>query len=176
MGIPGGVKQHSDDIIVALLCRNPDDEAAAEAFVSELSKPTVYPPPLCLNMEPRGDQQFLEANVTVAGNQLALSLNNKATADILYRLPPYRQRLSTKMSRAANRTVFSGIITRILQSTSDSKLITMCILALQYEARDYHLEDLLLKQVIAQAQFRAREREETNVEEALAKASLALAK
>ena len=145
-----------DDIIVALLCRNPDEEAATEAFVSELSKSAVYHPPLCLNMEPRGNQEFLEANVTVAGNQLALSLNNKVTADILYRLPPYRQRLSPKMSRAASRTVLSGILTRIVQSTSDSKLITMSIPALQYEAqlpRHYHLEDHLLKQVIAQAQF-----------------------
>ena len=114
--------------------------------------------------------------MTVAGGQLALSLNIKVTADILYRLHPYRQRLAPKISRAANRTVLSGILTRTVQSTSDSKLITMCILALQYEARHYHLEDHLLKQVIAQAQFRAREREEKNVEEALAKASLALAK
>ena len=80
------------------------------------------------------------------------------------------------MSRAANRTVLSDILTRIVQSTSDSKLITMCILALQYEARHCHLEDHLLKQVIAQAQPRARERDEMNVVEALAKASLALAK
>ena len=59
---------------------------------------------------------------------------------------------------------------------SDSELITMCILALRYEARHYQLEDHLLKQAIAQAQFRARERNERNVEEALAKASLAIAK
>ena len=133
------IKRYMDDIIVALLhvCRNPDEEAAAEAFVSELSKPTVYPSPLCLNMEPRGNQEFLEANVTVAGNQLALSLNNKVTADILYRLTPYRQRLSPKMSRATNRTVLSGILTRIVQSTSDSKFVAMCILALQYETRHY---------------------------------------
>ena len=142
-----------DDIIVAILCRNSDEAAAAEAFVSELSKPTVYPPPLCLNMEPRGDQESIEANVTVAGNQLALSLNNKVTADILYRLPPYRQRLSPKMPRAANRTVLSGILTRILQSTSDNKLVAMCILALQYEAQHYHLEGHLPEQAIAQAQF-----------------------
>ena len=78
-----------DVIIKALLCRNPDEEAAAEAFVSEPSNPAVYPPPLCLNMEPRGNQEFLEANVTVADDHLALSLNDKATTDILYRLPPY---------------------------------------------------------------------------------------
>ena len=71
---------------------------------------------------------FRLANVTVAGGQLAFSLNNKVTADILCRLPPYRQRPSPKMPRAANRTVLSGILTRILQSTSDSELITMCII------------------------------------------------
>ena len=95
-------------------------------------------------MEPRGDQEFLEADVTVAGNQLALSLNNKVIADILSRLPPYRQRLPPKMPRAANRTVLGGILIRILQSTSDNKLITMCILGLRYEAQHYHLEDYLV--------------------------------
>ena len=67
MEIPGGVKRYMDAIIVALLCRNPDEEATSEAFVRELSKPTVYPPPLCLNMERQGNQEFLEAKVTVAG-------------------------------------------------------------------------------------------------------------
>ena len=114
---------------------------------------------------------FLEANVAVAGGQLALSLNNKVAAEILYKLPPYRQRLSPKMSRAANRTVLSGILTRILQSTSDSELITTCILALRYEAQHHKLDGCLLKQVIAHARAKARERNEINVEGALAKAS-----
>ena len=115
-----------DDIIIVLLCRNPDEEAAAEAFVSELSKPTVYPPPLCLHnaMAPQGDQEFMEAKLCdcgcVEGGQLALSLNNKVTADILYRLPPYRQRLSPKMSRAANRTVAS-----LLEHCSLQGLVTV---------------------------------------------------
>ena len=34
-------------------------------------------------MEPQGNQEFLEANVTVSGNQLALSLNNKVVVDAL---------------------------------------------------------------------------------------------
>ena len=65
MGIPGGVKRYMDDIIVT----------AATAFVHELNKPTVHPPPLCLNMEPQGNQEFLEANVTVSGNQLTLMIS-----------------------------------------------------------------------------------------------------
>ena len=165
-----------DDIVVVRLCRSPDEEAPTEAFVSELSRPAVHPLPLCLNMEPRGNPEFLEAIVTVAGNQLALSLNNKVTAGTLYRLPPYRQRLSSKMPRAANRTVLSGILTQIVQSTSDSNLITMCMLALRYEARHCHLEGHLLKQVTAQAQFRAREGNERKVAGALENAGLATAK
>ena len=81
MGIPGGVKRYMDDIIAALLCRNPDNVTAAEAFVSELNNPAVYPPPLCLSMEPQSNQEFLEADLTVAGNQLALSPNSKVTTD-----------------------------------------------------------------------------------------------
>ena len=73
MGIPGGVKRYMDDIIVALLCRTPEEVTAASTFVEELNQPTVYPPPRCLNMEPQGNQEFLEANVTVSGNQLALT-------------------------------------------------------------------------------------------------------
>ena len=45
MGIPGGVKRYMDDFIVALLCRNPEEVTAATAFVTELNKPTVLPPP-----------------------------------------------------------------------------------------------------------------------------------
>ena len=78
-----------DEIIVALLCRTPEEVTAASTFVTKLNKHTVYPSPLCLNMEPQGNQEFLEANVTVSGNQLALSLNNKVVVDASYRLPPY---------------------------------------------------------------------------------------
>ena len=91
-------------------------------------------------MEPQGNQEFLEANVTVSGNQLALSLNNKVVAmvDALYRLPPYRQRLSSKVSNAANRRVLQGILTIIMQSTSSDELIVTGVLALQYEALMKH--------------------------------------
>ena len=81
MGIPGGVKRYMDDIIVAPLCRNPEEVTAATTFVTGLNKPTVYPPPLCIYMKPQGNQEFLEANVTVIGNQLALSL--KVVVDAL---------------------------------------------------------------------------------------------
>ena len=126
-------------------------------------------------MEPRGNLGRVPRRPCYCGRwptatqwQLTLSLNNKVTAGILYRLPPRRQRLSPKMSRAANRTVVSGIPTRILQSTSDSELITTCILALSYEAHHYKLDGCLLKQVIAHARAKAREINERNVEGALA--------
>ena len=158
MGILCGVKRCMDDIIVALLCRNPEEVAPATAFVHELNKPTVYPPPLCLTMEPQGNQEFVGANVIVSGNQLALSLNNKVVVDALYRMPPYRQRLSTKVSRAANRRAMQGRLTRIMQSTSSEELIVTGILALCYEAQYYKIQDSLIRQVVSQAQAKARER------------------
>ena len=82
---------------------------------------------LTASSSPQGNPEFLEADVTVAGSQLALSCspNNKVTTDILYRLPPYRQVLSNKVSNAANKAALSGFFTRILHSTSDDELITM---------------------------------------------------
>ena len=121
----GGVKRYMDDITAALLCRTPEEVTAATTFVTELNKPTVYFPQLCLNMEPQGNQEFLEANVTVTGNQLALSLNNKMVVDALYRLPPYRQRMSPKVSNAANRRVLQVTLTRIVQSTNSDELIVL---------------------------------------------------
>ena len=91
-------------------------------------------------------------------------------------MPPYRQRLSTKVSRAANRRVMQGILTRIIQSTSSDELIVTGILALRYEAQYYQMQDSLIRQVVSQAQVQARERQERDVEKALNKASQAMAK
>ena len=165
-----------DEIIIALLCRTPEEATAASTVVEELKKPTVYPPPLCLNMELHGNQEFPEDNVTVRDNQLALSLNNTVEMEALYRLPPYRQRLSSKVSNAANRRVLQGILTRILQSTRSDELMVTRVIALQYEARYCSIKDSLLSQVASQAQAQARERKESNAERAMDKASQAIAK
>ena len=60
--------------------------------------------------------------------------------------------------------------------TSSDELIVTCVLALQYEARCYKINDSLLGQVVSQAQAMAREINESNVERALDKASQAIAK
>ena len=107
-------------------------------------------------MEPQGNQEFREANVTVSGNELALSLNNKVVVDALYRLTPYRQRLSSKVPNAANRRVLPGILTRVLLSTSSVELVvTGC--KKQYEAQHHHIKDTLLGQVLSQAQAKAKQ-------------------
>ena len=162
-----------DDIIVALLCQTSEEVTAASTFVEELNKPSAHPPPLCLNMEPHGNQEFLEANVTVSGNQLALSLNSKLLVDALYRLPPYRRWLSSKAPAAANRSVLQAALARTTQSTSSNELIVTGVSALQYGARYYRIKGSLRGQVVSQAQAMARERKETNAERARDKASQA---
>ena len=124
-----------------------------------------------------GYQELIEANVTAPSGHMALRLNTTTQfADILYRFPPYRQRHSPQMQRAANKPPLNGILTRILRSTSGSELITMCVLALRYKAQHYKQEGCLLKHVMAQARAKASERSERNAEEAQSKACILLEK
>ena len=100
----------------------------------------------------------------VTGNQLALSLNNKVVVDALYRLPPYRQRLSSKVSNAANRRVLQGILNKIVQSTSSDELTVTGVLALRYEAQHYKITDSLLGQVLSgESQAQADQEKERKV-------------
>ena len=87
-------------------------------------------------------------------------------------MPSYRQRQSTKGSRAAN----EGILTRIAQSAISDELIVTGILALRYEAQHYKIQDSLIRQLVSQAQVKARERNEREIVRALDKASHAIAK
>ena len=69
-----------------------------------------------------------------------------------------------------------GILTRIMQSTSSDALIVTEILALRYEAQHYKIQNSLIRQVVSQAQAKARERNERDVVRALDKASQSIAK
>ena len=69
-----------------------------------------------------------------------------------------------------------GILTRIMQSTSSDELIVTGALALRYEAQHYKTHESLIRQVVSQAQAKARERHERDVARALDKASQAIEK
>ena len=62
------------------------------------------------------------------------------------------------------------------QSTSDDELIAMRILALRYEAQQHKPGDCHMKPVIPRARTKARERQDSEAERALEKASLPLEK
>ena len=94
--------------------------------------------------------------MTVTSNQLALSSNNKVVVDALCRLPPYWQRLHSKVSNAANRSVPHGMLTRTMQSRSSDELTVTGVLDLQYKAQHYKIKTPLLSQVLTQAQAMAR--------------------
>ena len=69
-----------------------------------------------------------------------------------------------------------GILTRIMQSTSSDELIVTRMLPLQYEAQHYKIQDSLIRQVVSQAQVKARERNERDVVRVLDKVSQAIEK
>ena len=73
MGVPGGIKRYLDDVIVAMYCRSDSEVILANSFMLMLGGESVYKPPLKLNLEPRGDQDFLEARV-FQGEELSMKL------------------------------------------------------------------------------------------------------
>ena len=76
-----------------LFCATTQNLTAAENFMEWLAGPSVYPAPLKLNLEPEGDQEFLEAHILV-GHQLQCTIQNKVYSDILAAKAPYRQRVA----------------------------------------------------------------------------------
>ena len=62
-----------------------------------------------------------------------------------------------------------------MQSTSSDELIVTRMLPLRYEGQHYKIQDSLIRQVVSQAQVKARERNERDAVRALDKASHAIA-
>ena len=105
----------------------------AKQFAAELVG--MYPPPLKLNVEPFGDQDFLEAKVWTDSSGLHSRLLNMVVKDQLLGLPPYRRRQGdhTTMTRRTAQTLVDGIALRCLQYASDSLMLAVSLLELKYE-------------------------------------------
>ena len=80
LGLPGGLKRYLDDVLLVVGVRTEADRLAVEQFVGWLGT-VPYPPPLKLNLEPFGVQEFLETAVT-GGDRVSLVMLMKRFADI----------------------------------------------------------------------------------------------
>ena len=96
---------------------------------------TAYPPLLVLNVEPSGDQEFLEAKISSDFLGLHCKMMNKVTADYVAVCQPYRQRLASTatMYSRLQQTLIDGIATRAYQYASCKKQMLHSLWELQLE-------------------------------------------
>ena len=89
-----------------------------ETFVEWMGSQYAYEPPLVLNEEPEGDQEFLEAKIYSEGGELWSQLHNKVVIDYMGGKKSYRQRLphNNSLPTAEKATLISGTMTRIRQT------------------------------------------------------------
>ena len=95
----------------------------------------AYEEPLVLNVEPEGDQEFLEAKVYSEDMELWARLHNKVTKDFMARLPPYRRRVPDRDSTpvAEQIKLVASTVTRIRQLTKPNVSMIQCLIDLKLE-------------------------------------------
>ena len=91
-----------------------------------------YPPPLKLNLEAFGEQEFLESSVT-GGAQVRLGMQMKRFADLEAGRLAYRARFSKYASRRKSRELAVGVLTRAIQYTTPANGLKLTLLQLQAE-------------------------------------------
>ena len=151
IGLPGGVRRYLDDVLAIFKCYSVVDEARVNAFMKWIASADVYPPPLKLNVEPEGDQDFLEARVFTRNGDVCVKLNNKVVSDITSRKEQYRRRLpdTADVSYNTARSLVTGVATRAVQATSaDADLLHCCLLELQVECLACGYGNRLIKKAL----------------------------
>ena len=137
LGIPGGIRRYLDDIIAVFCCNGKIMELEAKLFMEWLASPEVYPPPLVLNVEPEGDQEFLEARVVTHDDNLCSVFRNTTAVDICEGKNQYRRRLphAGQVREEEVQKLVQGIATRAVQMTSgsDGELLYHCLRELKLE-------------------------------------------
>ena len=131
LGLPGGLKRYLDDVLLVVGVRTKADRLEVDSFVRWLGS-VPYPPPLVLNLEPFGEQEFLETAVS-GGERVSLVMLMKRFADLQADKQPYRARFSRYASRRKTIELAAGIITRAVQYTTPTVRLKLTLLQLQAE-------------------------------------------
>ena len=131
LGLPGGLKRYLDDVLLVVGVQSDADRQAVSRFVKWLGT-VPYPPPLKLNLETFGAQEFLETTVA-GGQQISLGMLMKRFADQQAGKQPYRARFSKHASRRNSIGLATGIITRAVQYTTPTTQLKLTLLQLQAE-------------------------------------------
>ena len=87
----GWIGRYLDDVLIILAHSTPQQLVKIQAFVEWMGSQDAYEAPLVLNVEPEGDQEFLEAKIYSEGRELWAQLHSKV--DYMGGKQPYRRRL-----------------------------------------------------------------------------------
>ena len=148
LGLPGGLKRYLDDVLLVVGIQSEADRLAVDQFVSWLGT-VPYPPPLKLNLEPFGVQEFLETAVS-GGDSVSLVMLMKRVADIQTGRQPYRARFSKFASRRDSIGLATGIMIRAVQYTTPIHRLKLTLLQLQAEL----IEEGICRGVYSKAVYR----------------------
>ena len=146
LGLPGGLKRYLDDVLLVVGVRSDADRLAVKEFTDWLGT-VPYPPPLKLNLEAFGEQEFLEVAVT-GGSRVSMVMLMKRLADWQAGKKPYRARFSQNASRRVNIGLAAGIIIRAIQYTTPRTKLELTLLQLQAELKVDKVADGVYKSAI----------------------------
>ena len=134
LGLQGLIKRYLDDVLLIVRARTTAERTKVLTYVDWLGR-EPYPPPLQLNLEPEGPQDFLEASVRMMDGQVSCMINNQVMADMAKGMPPYRQRLPHPgtVSRTELRDLVLGIGVRAVQYASGPVQVETSLLLLKLE-------------------------------------------
>jgi len=135
LALPGWMGRYLDDVIAAIAYKDQKQLVQIQEFIQWLGSHGAYEEPLVLNVEPEGDQEFLEAKVYHENMELWARLHNKVTKDFMARLPPYRRRLPDRDStpKAEQIKLVASTMTRIRQLTKPDVSMLQCLIDLKLE-------------------------------------------
>ena len=135
LALPGWMGKYLDDVIAAIAYKDQKQLVQIQEFMEWLGSYGAYEEPLVLNVEPEGDQEFLESKVYRENMELWARLHNKVTKDFMARLPPYRRRLPDREStpKAEQIKLVASTMTRIRQLTKPDVSMLQCLIDLKLE-------------------------------------------
>ena len=138
LGMIGWIGRYLDDVLIILAHSTPQQLVKFQAFVEWMGSQDAYEAPLVLNVEPEGDQEFLEANFYSEGRELWAQLHNKVAID--YNMggkQPYQRRLPLECSlpTAEKIKLVSGLMTRIKQVVHRQQDLLHCLVDLRVKIK-----------------------------------------
>ena len=171
LGLPGGQKRYLDDLLVVVAYKTDIQKQRAITYIEQLQGTAIYPPPLCLNVEPIGDQEFLETTIS-GGSTITMKLLNKVFADQVADRQPYRQRLSGTQQRSTRDSVslIQGIVLRGTQFAYPTERLVETLLEVQYEASRSGVEPYVYRKAASRVMRSCKEKEKNEIVALIAEA------